>query len=128
MYCDGASIKEGEEWKGSVGFVIEADNGEVIAEDGFEIGNATCNEAEFSALFWGLKKALEFEVRTITVFMDSQLTVNCLSGKWKVRKEELKVIAKEIWPVMEKFDRVELKWIPREQNERADEWTQRAFE
>ena len=126
VYCDGASENIGGQWYGTVGFVLMSGN-TTLAEDGFPLqGEATCNDAEWSALYWALRKAIDLGVTEAEVFMDSQLVAYGASRKWKVKKQ--RQIAEEVWALLSAFEYIKFNWIPREQNWRADEWTQKAWE
>ena len=53
------------------GFVLEDEDGTVLAAHGEKIGVATNNVAEYSALIAGLEKALELGVGEVEVVSDS---------------------------------------------------------
>jgi ribonuclease HI len=53
--------------------------------------------------------------------MDSNLVINQLSGVWKIKKDELKVLYEDVKKlIFEKNVIVNFKWIPRELNAEAD--------
>lgn len=94
------------------------------------------NVAEFDALYYGLSalsahllergESGSVEPDTLTVYGDSQLVVNMMSGIWSPKKDKL------YYPFWQKaFDEhavlevlkglpIEYKWIPREQNIECD--------
>ncbi|MDX6473497.1 MAG: ribonuclease, partial [Gaiellaceae bacterium] len=57
------------------GYVLEGEDGTVLAAHGERIGIATNNVAEYSALIAGLEKALELGVDEVEVVSDSELMV-----------------------------------------------------
>src|SRR6185437_16730275 len=62
------------------GYVLEADDGHVLAAHGEAIGRATNNVAEYSGLVAGLAKAAEVGVRELEVVSDSELLVKQMRG------------------------------------------------
>ena len=55
------------------GYVLETEDGHVLAARGEAIGRATNNVAEYSGLVAGLEKAAELGVRELEVVSDSEL-------------------------------------------------------
>ena len=68
------------------GYVLETEDGTVLAAHGEKIGIATNNVAEYSALVAGLEKALELSVGEVEVISDSELLVKQMTGR--VPREE----------------------------------------
>lgn len=77
--------------------------------------------------YFGLIKALEFvwmkglENEAIMVYGDSNMVINQMAGKWKIKKgiySEQALICKKL---VEKFKLIRFEWIPREENCHADE-------
>ena len=121
-------------------FIIEADGGsrgnpgpaaygclirdgeskEIIFQEGKFIGIQTNNFAEYSGLIRALEKCFELDSNAkIQVFMDSKLVVEQMSGNWKIKHENMKILvekAKNAFPQ----SNVSYKWIPREENLIAD--------
>ena len=63
------------------GYVIETDDGHVLAAHGEAIGRATNNVAEYSGLVAGLAKAAELGVSELEVVSDSELLVKQMQGR-----------------------------------------------
>lgn len=118
LYCDGAS--RGNPGPASIGFVLYDPGGIVIHELGGAIGRATNNVAEYRALISGLESALEREVRSLEVRLDSQLLVRQVTGEYRVKAAGLKPLAREAVRLLRSFDEVEVIHVPRDQNKRAD--------
>src|SRR5215470_10447204 len=74
-------------------YVLEADDGTVLAAHGETIGVATNNVAEYSALIAGLEKALELGVRDLDVVSDSELMVKQMLGEYRVKNEALRELS-----------------------------------
>jgi len=95
-----------------------------VHEEAAAIGIATNNVAEYTAI----EKALEFlsknyrkKTESVTFFMDSQLAAMQLSGVYKIKNEQLRIIIDRIKNLQKSItELVEYQHIPREQNKRAD--------
>ena len=108
---------------GPAGFgavVRDAETGEVLDEVAAAIGIATNNVAEYSGLLAGLRAASEIDPGAeVEVRMDSKLVVEQMSGRWKVKHEDMQrlaALARDALPP----DQVMYRWVPREQNAHAD--------
>ena len=75
------------------GYVLEADDGTILAAHGERIGTATNNVAEYSALIAGLEKALELGVDEVQVVSDSELLVRQMTGEYRVKNDALKKLS-----------------------------------
>ena len=74
-------------------YVLEADDGTVLAAHGEAIGVATNNVAEYSALVAGLEKAVELAVGELEVVSDSELMVKQMRGEYKVKNAALRELS-----------------------------------
>jgi ribonuclease HI len=75
------------------GYVLEDEDGTVLAAHGERIGIATNNVAEYSALVAGLEKAIELGLDEVEVVSDSELMVKQMRGEYRVKNEALQ----ELW-------------------------------
>jgi len=113
---------------GSGAVVIDETTGLVLREISMFIGIATNNVAEYSAL-----KAALAEVRKINpsakieVRMDSKLVIEQMSGRWKIKHPDMRALAIEVQSLAAGLD-ISYKWIPREENHRADALANRAMD
>ena len=103
------------------GYVLEAEDGTVLAAHGEKIGVATNNVAEYSAVIAGLRRVAEIGARTVHVRSDSKLLIEQLAGRWKIKNPGLKELHKEAIELARAFDRVTYEHVRREKNVRADE-------
>ena len=92
------------------------------------IGEKTNNEAEYTALLEALKKGLDFGVKSIKVFSDSELVVKQIKGIYAVKQEHLKKLNKEALSLIEKFDHFEINHVVRSLNAKADKLAKSAIE
>jgi ribonuclease HI len=89
------------------------------------IGEATNNVAEYRGLLLGLKSALKLVGKKnseteLEIKMDSELVVKQLRGEYKIKNQDLKLLAAEVLPLVNKFKKVSFSHVPREENFRAD--------
>jgi ribonuclease HI len=103
-------------------------NGEPLAQDSGFVGDPVSNnEAEYEALVRGLNAILPYSSEKVVVMSDSQLLVNQMSGKWKVKKGAYRERSFEAKRLAESFQSLEFMWIPREMNAKADALTRAAY-
>jgi ribonuclease HI len=110
------------------GYVLEGEDGTVLAAHGETIGVATNNVAEYSALVAGLVKAAELGVDELEVISDSELVVNQMRGAWKVKNENLRALWREASRLATRFDRITYSAVRREHNELADRLVNEALD
>ncbi len=85
------------------------------------IGRATNNEAEYRAVIEGLRMARHHEPRRLVLRSDSSLVINQLSGKARVRAQNLKALHRDAKDLIGSFpEQPELEDIPRSCNRVAD--------
>ena len=101
-------------------YVLESDDGTVLAAHGEAIGVATNNVAEYRALVAGLEKAAELGVDELEVVSDSELLVRQMRGEYKVKNEALRELWEEANALERKLGRVRYTAVRREHNELAD--------
>jgi len=110
------------------GYVLETDDGTVLAAHGETIGVATNNVAEYSALVAGLEKAAELGVDELEVISDSELLVHQMRGEWKVKNEALRELWRKASRLATRFDRISYSAVRREHNELADRLVNEALD
>jgi ribonuclease H / adenosylcobalamin/alpha-ribazole phosphatase len=103
--------------------------GQVLAEAWESLGTATNNVAEYSGLVAGLRAAAELAPGTdIEVRMDSKLVVEQMSGRWKIKDPNLRVLARSAQDVARQLGRVTYTWVPRARNADADRLANQAMD
>lgn len=105
--------------------VRDADSKAVLVELAAPLGQASNNVAEYSGLIAGLRAALEIDpTAEVAVRMDSKLVIEQMSGRWKIKHEDMRRLALEAREVCSEFTAaggsVRFQWVPREQNKAAD--------
>jgi ribonuclease HI len=126
VFTDGAA--RGNPGPAGAGAVILDEEGRVLARLGKFLGKQTNNVAEYQGLLLGLRRARQMGAREVEIRADSQLLIRQLQGKYAVKNEVLKRLHEEALALLRSFERYELLHIPREQNELADEMSNRAID
>ena len=110
------------------GYVLETDEGTVLAAHGETIGVATNNVAEYRALVEGLRKANELQVDEVEVVSDSELLVRQMSGDYKVKNEALRRLHEQATELADRMKKVTYTAVRREHNELADRLVNEALD
>ncbi len=109
-------------------YVLEAQDGTVLAAHGAAIGVATNNVAEYRALVAGLEKAVELGVRDLEVISDSELMVKQMRGEYRVKNEALRELSLRATRLARDVGAVSYKAVRREQNKLADRLVNEALD
>ncbi len=128
VYTDGGA--RGNPGPAAIGVVLKKLNKEYAEY----VGETTNNVAEYKAVIFALKKAkqllgegvsgsTEIEIRS-----DSELLVNQMNAKYKIKNEGMKDLFIEVWNLMQDFGRVSFVHISREENKVADALVNKALD
>ena len=93
-------------------YVLEAEDGTVLAAHGEAIGVATNNVAEYRGLVEGLRRAGELGVDEVEVVSDSELMVKQMRGEYRVKNEALRDLNLEATRLARRLARVQLHGRP----------------
>ncbi len=110
------------------GYVLEAEDGNVLAAHGEAIGRATNNVAEYRGLVAGMAKAAELGVTELEVSSDSELLVKQMRREYRVKNEALHRLWEEANDLERRFSRVRYSAVRREHNELADRLVNEALD
>ena len=110
------------------GYVLEAEDGTILAAHGEAIGVATNNVAEYRGLIAGLATAIDLSVLDVEVVSDSELVVKQMRGEYKVKNEALRALSTEAARLARRLDSVEYTHVKRAQNELADSLVNQALD
>jgi ribonuclease HI len=110
------------------GYVLEAEDGTVLAAHGETIGVATNNVAEYRALVAGLEKATELGLDEVEVISDSELLVKQMRGEYKVKNAALRELNAEAEALAGGLGKVTYTAVRREHNELADRLVNEALD
>ncbi|MBW7954315.1 ribonuclease HI family protein [Candidatus Gracilibacteria bacterium] len=119
VYTDGGS--RGNPGNAGAGIYITDENGKSLEKRYKNLGIKTNNEAEYIGCYLGIKRAIELGATEVDYFADSKLVIEQLSGRWKIKKEELKKLNNDILElILENNIKIKYTWIERELNKEAD--------
>lgn len=100
--------------------VRDAATGAVLAERARYLGVVSNNVAEYSGLVAGLDAARSIDPEArVLVRMDSKLVVEQMSGRWKIKHEDMRRLAAEAALILP-ASQVTYEWVPRADNSDAD--------
>ena len=105
--------------------VRDTDTGALLAERAEPLGKASNNVAEYRGLIAGLEAACAIDPSAeVHVRLDSKLVVEQMSGRWKIKHEDMRRLALQARDLVSGFTRaggsVRFTWIPRAENKAAD--------
>jgi len=119
LFTDGGA--RGNPGPAAYGYVLETEDGTVLAAHGEAIGVATNNVAEYSALIAGLEMAIELALDEVEVVSDSELMVKQMRGEYKVKNEALRELSLRASRLAGAVGNVRYSAVRREQNKLADQ-------
>ncbi len=117
LFFDGAC--RGNPGPMAIGVVLY-ENGKKVKEVSKQIGRGTNNIAEWRALIEGLRLAVAYGCRELEVRGDSQLIIRQITGRYKVKSENLIQLFKEAQELCKNFDKLAFLWVSREENSITD--------
>lgn len=120
-YFDGAS--KNNPGISGIGLYIKHKN-KIIYEYSEVIGQGTNNEAEYKALIKLLEEMRNLDAKEIRIYGDSQLVINQINRKWKIKEQHLYQLFLKANDIIEDIKQrgiiITIEWIPREKNKYAD--------
>jgi len=123
IFCDGGA--RGNPGPAASAFVAYQ-NGRTIYRFGKKIGETTNNVAEYQAVIFALEwlkdqSSIVNRQSSIAFFLDSQLVVNQLNGAYKIKNENLKILAIKVKKLEQEIsNNISYSFIPRTKNKLAD--------
>lgn len=111
------------------GALVRDPQGKVLAAIAVPLGRRTSNNvAEYTGLIEGLKLARQINPDAyVEVRLDSKLVVEQMSGRWKIKHEDMKRLAAEASQILSPMQ-VSYTWIPRAENGDADTLSNEAMD
>lgn len=116
VYTDGASSGN----PGPAGIGAHLRMGQIEVEVSHYIGECTNNVAEYEALIRGIEEAHLLGARQIEIYMDSELLVMQLKGRYKVRQPHLQPLYQKALALLKGFTSWSVQHVRRELNTIAD--------
>jgi len=115
--ADGASL--GNPGLAAIGATIKDEQGRLVASVSQRIGRTTNNQAEYRAVIAALGEAAKLGATEVNVYLDSELIVRQINGKYRVKKPALKPLYQQVKQWQSKLESFTITCIPRQQNKEA---------
>lgn len=112
LYTDGGA--RGNPGPAAIGVVVCNSGHEVIFKHRDTIGFATNNVAEYCALIAGLEIAAKLKAKKVDCYMDSELLMNQMSGKYRVKTEHIRLLYNQAKESASRFEEIHYHHKPRE--------------
>jgi len=116
--ADGASL--GNPGLAAIGATIKDEQGRLVASISQGIGRATNNQAEYRAVIAALEEAIKLGATEADIYLDSELIVKQINGKYRVKRPTLKPLYQQVKELQSRFESFTIADIPRQQNKEAD--------
>ncbi len=125
-HVDGGS--RGNPGPAAYAVVVDAANGGHLASLSRYLGHTTNNVAEYEGLLAALTYALEHNFRRLKIITDSELMARQISGQYKVKNPNLKVLYDRAQALIAQFDMFRIEHVRREHNREADRLANEAMD
>ncbi|MEK6945900.1 MAG: ribonuclease HI family protein [Nanoarchaeota archaeon] len=112
IYTNSDGGARGNPGPGAIGVIVRDDDKILIKYAGRIGDNVTNNMAEYEALIKALELASKFG-KEVTCFLDSELVVNQLLGKYKVRNPKMLELFLKVQKMQDKFDKINYAYVSR---------------
>lgn len=111
VYSDGAS--RGNPGPSAIAFMILNEDEKILKRHSKYVGVKTNNQAEYEALISALEVASKLTSQEVVCYMDSELVVKHLNGKYQVRNPKLKTLWLKVHELEQKFKKISFVHAPR---------------
>lgn len=125
LYIDGAS--RGNPGHAGIGILILDEKKKKVREFYKYLGVTTNNVAEYNALIYGLAEALILKADEIVVNLDSELVAKQITGEYRVKDEDIKLLFDKALHILKGFKNFEIRHIDRSLNKEADKLANKAI-
>ena len=125
IYTDG--IAEPNPGQAGIGALIKDERGRTLVTISEAIGYGTNNQAEYSAIIAALEKALSLGIKRVELRSDSELVVNQINGKYRVKNAGLKPLHRKVLELRSRLQGFSAVHIPRKQNREADKLAEKSL-
>lgn len=116
IYTNSDGGARGNPGPGAVAALVRKD-GEILTKSSRFIGERTTNNiAEYEGLILALELASSVTKDEITCFLDSELVVNQLLGKYKVKNHNILPLFLKVQKLQENFKKIKYAHVSREDN------------
>lgn len=123
---DGAA--KGNPGPAGIGVAISDHSGKVVKQISENIGHATNNFAEYTALIRGLSEASALGFDEVAVYTDSELMARQIAGRYQVKADGLVPLYESALCLLGRFKSASVDHVPRARNKVADKLASAAAE
>ncbi len=113
IYTNSDGGCRGNPGPGAIGVIIRNKKTILTKYSAFIGQQVTNNIAEYEALIKALELATRFTKDKITCYLDSELVINQLLGKYKVKNPRLLPLFLKVQKLQEEFNQIKYKHVPR---------------
>ncbi len=117
VYCDGAA--RGNPGEAGAGIMIKKDNKNYRSISAY-LGRQTNNYAEYTAVILAFKELIKIGAQDVEIYLDSNLVVQQLNGKWKVKNKNIKPLYTEAYELKKQIKNINIQHVYRADNKEAD--------
>ena len=133
VFIDGAS--RGNPGRSAIGVALYDPEGQPLKEVGFEIGITTNNIAEYTALLYGLTETLLYVHKLpdkineleLTIYSDSELLINQMTGRYQVKNEDIKRLYLLAQRLVSGLGKISFEKLSHDENKTADQLANKAL-
>jgi ribonuclease HI len=125
-YVDGGS--RGNPGPAAYGVAIKTPEGQPVTTFAKYLGETTNNFAEYQGLLAVLEYALSHGHARLRVLTDSELMARQISGQYKVRSPDLKILHDRAQAMISRLESFSIRHVYREQNREADRLANKAMD
>ena len=125
-HIDGGS--RGNPGPAAYAVVVDTTDGTRLASLSKYIGQTTNNVAEYQGLLAALDYALEHNYRRLKLISDSELLARQMTGQYKVRNPNLKILHERARALITQLDAFRIEHVRRENNREADRLANEAMD
>jgi ribonuclease HI len=121
IYSDGGS--RGNPGPSAAAFLAKTSSGEIIHSEKLYLGKATNNIAEYNAVLmaWHWLDKIKDKPDKVDFYIDSQLVVRQLNGRYKIKSDHLKRLVNKIKSLEKRAEfSINYHHVKREKNKEAD--------
>jgi|TARA_B100001971_G_C18196200_1_gene541616 ribonuclease HI len=115
IYTNSDGGSRGNPGQGAIGVLVR-ENESIITMHSEKIGNVTNNIAEYRSLIKALELASKHTKTELTCFLDSELVVKQLLGKYRVKNKKLLQLFLEVQRLQENFKKIKYIHVRRNDN------------
>jgi len=106
---------------GVAAVLLKDSEGQTVHTENSVLGpGVSNNQAEYHALLLGLDVAKRHGATQVLVLSDSKLMVNQVTCVWAIHNLLLRGLADQAWQLINEFDKVIVRWVPRTEVAEAD--------